>query len=590
VLAAGLAALLVGAVALTIGCVVLTRRNWLHRYPTPAGWTSSSWAYFTAGWASVLLAQVGGLWLWWRAPRNPTGRWLWLAGASLGVWFVGTYWASPWGSILMLAVLVFRPALAMALLGWPTGRPTRLIRRWIVGIAIVAAVASVLIELTTAGQLPPHWPADPLAPFEVAWVGSTMLPAWAWAFQFAAAIALAAVAISRRARLPAGARDLMTPVTIAAVVVAASDIISAVVVTLAAELLYDTSRGQNTLLGTVNLAQNYAQVGVAAVGIVVAAGRRRRATTTAPRRLEIDLGRAAPLSCPDEALAHLVGDPTARVLHPQSDGAWLDEAGTPATLGRPGVVDTRILDGDGTTIAVLQTSQATAADASLLEMAAASLRTRLHNERAVAHAEARRRQLTRLQHTLLGQMDHARAQLERDLHDGAQQRLIGLTLAMRLSARNPDLATRAALREELLATRQVLVDLVAGEAPIALSGGLAAALRLLSSSSPVAVDLRVSGDLAPDDPLATTAWFVASEGLTNALKHSGADHIALDASVDPGAVTVRVRDDGCGGATRPRSITSRVQDAGGTIDLTSEPDRGTDLVVRFERPAIGAAS
>jgi signal transduction histidine kinase len=417
-----------------------------------------------------------------------------------------------------------------------------------------------------------------------------MLPAWAWAFQFGAAIALAAVAISRRAQLPHGARDLMTPVTVAAVVVAASDILSAVVVTLAAELLYDTNRGQDTLLGTVNLAQNYAQVGVAAVGILVAAGRRRRATATAPRRLEIDLGRAAPLSRPDEALAHLVGDPTARVLHPQSDGAWFDEAGNPATLGRAGVVDTRVLDGDGTTIAVLQTDEATAADTSLLEMAAASLRTRLHNERAVAHAEARRRQLTRLQHTLLGQMDHARAQLERDLHDGAQQRLIGLTLAMRLSAPSPDLATRAALREELLATRQVLVDLVAGEAPIALSGGLAAALRLLSSSSPVAVDLQVSGDLAPDDPLATTAWFVASEGLTNALKHSGADHISLDASVDLRAVTVRVRDDGCGGATRPRSITSRVRDAGGTIDLTSEPDGGTDLVVRFERPEIGAAS
>ncbi len=267
----------------------------------------------------------------------------------------------------------------------------------------------------------------------------------------------------------------------------------------------------------------------------------------------------------------------------------MTDVGSAAELGLPDLVDTRVLDGHGTAVAVIQTGEATAADAVLLEMAAASLRTRLGNERAAALAEARRRQLVKLQHSLLGQMDHARRQLERDLHDGAQQRLVGLTLATRLAARQHDLSQREALREELLATRQLLVDLVDGEAPVALGGGLAAALDLLSSSSPVTVDLRVSGDLDRDDPLATTAWFVASEGLTNAVKHSGAARIGLDASVDAAAVVVRVRDDGCGGALRPpRSITARAHEVGGVVELTSEPGRGTDLVVRFARAGAGS--
>ena len=96
-------------------------------------WSASYYLYFSVLGLSLLLGIFGGLWLWWRAPSLSTGLWLWFAAFSLSLWVIGTYWPSAWGMQLYLFIYCYRPALAMVLFGWPTGRPATRVRRWIFG-------------------------------------------------------------------------------------------------------------------------------------------------------------------------------------------------------------------------------------------------------------------------------------------------------------------------------------------------------------------------------------------------------------------------------------------------------------------------
>src|SRR5215831_6276701 len=141
------AALVLSSVAIAMASIVLVRTNWQRREPGVFGWTVAETAIFTAGWTSVVAAEFVGLWLWWRSPGARTGFWLWLAGAALGVWFIGTYWPNPWATQLTYAIYAFRPALAMAILGWPTGRPTRRVRRWILAIAVAYPIEGFVATL-----------------------------------------------------------------------------------------------------------------------------------------------------------------------------------------------------------------------------------------------------------------------------------------------------------------------------------------------------------------------------------------------------------------------------------------------------------
>src|SRR5215472_7997950 len=218
-----------GGVILTGTGAYLTFSHWAMRYGSGYGWTNSEWAYFAAGWASVLGAQLSGLWLWWKAPGNLTGRWLWLAGVALGLWFVGSYWPRRWAELLTLTVYFFRPALAFALLGWPTGRPTRRVRNWIVAWTVTAVVSNVGTGLFTGSMNSVYWPANPLAPFDVPWVNDTVGAGFRFALYFIVPVVAIVVFVRRRRRLPRGARRLLTPITVAGVSVAGSDLLDSIV-------------------------------------------------------------------------------------------------------------------------------------------------------------------------------------------------------------------------------------------------------------------------------------------------------------------------------------------------------------------------
>jgi signal transduction histidine kinase len=158
---------------------------------------------------------------------------------------------------------------------------------------------------------------------------------------------------------------------------------------------------------------------------------------------------------------------------------------------------------------------------------------------------------------LVASGDAARRRLERDLHDGAQQRLV--TVAMELGAvvrlaagsGSPDVAARAeAVRAQLLEATAELREMARGLHPAVLTqDGLEAALGFLADRSAIPVRLSVTVDRRLPAELEATAYFLVSEGLTNAAKHAGAQHVSVRAELAGSGLTVEVSDDGIGGAT-----------------------------------------
>jgi signal transduction histidine kinase len=491
--------------------------------------------------------------------------------------------------LLYWFIYLFRPALAMVFLGWPTGRPSARVRRWIAWFVAVQLATGLIIGLWGGPSAARGWPRDPLAPFHVGWVGPLFGWLTGWLLFWFPAVAVVIALVRRYRGLPGGARRLLAPITVAGVLVAGSDVISGLASLLPANVTYDSRTNHQTVIGAANLTQNYAQLLVAAIGICIAFGFRRRAVRSGERHLVLDLGAARPLSTPAAALQQLLGDPSARILYPRAENTWIDSDGISVPAGCPHRVVTNVLDSGGTVIAAIETDGRRGVHPSLVEVAAATVSGAIANGLALAVANARLGELEALQHALLDAIDDSRSRLERDLHDRAQQRLVGLALAARMAARAPDRESVAAIRREVQQAHVELDQLIDGAVPVPLTRGLCAALMTLAAANPVPTGVHADGDLGPEDPLARTLWMVASEAVTNAEKHSDATQIHIDLLVDPQHVTLRVQDNGTGGvAETPRSIRQRVDDVSGRVEVVSPTGAGTEVTVTCRREATVA--
>jgi PAS domain S-box-containing protein len=185
--------------------------------------------------------------------------------------------------------------------------------------------------------------------------------------------------------------------------------------------------------------------------------------------------------------------------------------------------------------------------------------------------------------------DDARRRLERNLHDGAQQRLIALLLQLRGAQRAalpPDDIVRTAV-EELQAAVRELRELAQGIHPSALTErGLAAALRIVAARAPLDVELDVT-DTPLETNVAVAAYYIVSEALNNVAKYAGASRAAVRVRDSGDRLVVVVEDDGRGGAdldggTGLRGLVDRVSALDGRIDVDSPPGGGTRL--RAELP------
>ena len=206
-------------------------------------------------------------------------------------------------------------------------------------------------------------------------------------------------------------------------------------------------------------------------------------------------------------------------------------------------------------------------------------------ESSAALAASRRR--------IVAASDETRRQIERNLHDGTQQRLVSLGLAVRAAEANlgPE---RQDVQDQLSRVANGLADAIEdlqeisrGIHPAILSrGGLGPALQTLAHRSAIPVDLNITTDVRLAEPIEVAAYFVASEALANAAKHSDATRIDVSLEQRDDKLLLSVRDDGVGGADAARGsgivgLHDRVEALGGSLRVDSRPGEGTQIVARL---------
>jgi signal transduction histidine kinase len=211
---------------------------------------------------------------------------------------------------------------------------------------------------------------------------------------------------------------------------------------------------------------------------------------------------------------------------------------------------------------------------------------------AVANAEAHA-ELTASRARIVAAGDQARRRIERDLHDGAQQRLVSLALRLRsaTAAIPPELGEAhqelAGVQAELDEVLGELRELSRGIHPSILTeGGLGPALRTLARRSSVPVELQVGTEGRLPERVEVAAYYVVAEALTNVAKHAGASVVQVEVDSDDGLVRLDIRDDGVGGADPTRGsglvgLKDRVAASGGSLRVDSRPGQGTSLLVEL---------
>jgi PAS domain S-box-containing protein len=187
--------------------------------------------------------------------------------------------------------------------------------------------------------------------------------------------------------------------------------------------------------------------------------------------------------------------------------------------------------------------------------------------------------------------DETRRQIERDLHDGVQQRLVSLALAQRMAEAivPPELyelgVQLSQVADGLTDALEELQEISRGIHPAILAqGGLAPALKTLARRSPVPVELEVRAETRLPEPVEVAAYYVVSEALTNTAKHADASEVHVTVEARDGVLGLSIRDDGSGGADPARGsgligLTDRIDALGGTIEVVSPVGQGTTLLI-----------
>ena len=296
-----------------------------------------------------------------------------------------------------------------------------------------------------------------------------------------------------------------------------------------------------------------------------------------------------------DALARALRDPALELVY------WLPEFGSYANLeGRAVDFDqigenrsVTLIGAEGTHVAALVHDSALENEPELLEAAAAAAAISLENGRLHAELRARVEDLRGSRARIVQAGQEERQRLERNLHDGAQQRLIALSLELRLlEQRFPGDAEAHALldhaRQEIATSLEELRDVARGIHPAVVSGhGLAVALEQLAVRAPVSVDLRVAVSERLPEHLEVAAYYVVSESLTNIAKHAQASAASIDVARDRNELVLEIVDNGVGGADPERGsglrgLADRVEALNGRLRVWTP--RGGGTRVRAEIP------
>ncbi len=270
------------------------------------------------------------------------------------------------------------------------------------------------------------------------------------------------------------------------------------------------------------------------------------------------------------------------------DGGYVDGAGRSVELPAEGSdrAVTPLYQG-GARVAAIVHDARREDERDLVRAVATAAELALENEHLGTELRAKIEQLSASRARIVESSDTARRRLERDLHDGAQQRLVSLALRLRILRSeldgNPEAARELeAARGELDQALEELRKLARGIHPSVLSDrGLDAALEALAHRAPLPVELEAAGGRLPER-VESTAYFVVAESLTNVAKYSRATHANVNVRRDNGGVLVEVSDDGVGGADPTKGsglhgLLDRVSALDGRLEVDSRPGRGTTV-------------
>ncbi|HEY3333616.1 MAG TPA: histidine kinase [Candidatus Limnocylindrales bacterium] len=553
------------------------------------GFRTDALAFITdavTGWILV----AAGLVTWSRRPDSRTGVWLVAAGY---LWYVGDlYFVLPSVSIVPLLSFGLRGAydvlLAAALLTFPgsrfSRRPARLA---VLGVAATwgARAVTFLITARPGFGYPDNGTPNPFLLFDDGALAHNLDLDLTMA-RGVAILIVGLMAAVRLTRVSPATRRVLMPVTIGGVIWATTTFL----VDLGA-LVDANVRGQ--LLPWAHAAwwpvPEYLVRGSAApVGFLVGALMLRTARSAVVDLVTGFEGR--PLRARLEpSLRSAIGDPGLRVLYPDGDTSWSDGTGRTAgaPTASPGIAATPIIS-HGQTRAVLLHDAALLEDPGLVGAVTATVRLAIDNEQLTEDLEAQLEETRASRRRIVDAADAERQRIERDLHDGAQQRLVSLAISLRMLGDSLGDEASSEVRDELSAAGtelreaiEELRELAHGLDPAILrESGLGPAVRSLAERCPTPTRVRIEFDGRLARPIEATAYFVVAEALTNVTKHASATAVAVSLRLDGGHLLVEVEDDGLGGASAAsgsglRGLADRVAAAGGRFDLGSVAGRGT---------------
>ena len=556
-----------------------------------AGWAALTLTFFRSGGRLnvepplvVAFVALGSLWIlaglvaWWKRPDNHTGALMTAAGFLVLTWVPSSWEASLPSTVFGITDRLFLAVAVHLFVAFPRGRLASPTER----VVVAAAYADVLLVAGLGSQLF-RGPDDPFlvgGPRNLLLVHDDLRLADAlelWAdVALAALFVVAVVLLARRWRTAsAPARRALAPVLWS----------GALVLFLGAALLthypsYDTLEGSILL-----------SVFLVAVGIVplafLAGLLRTRLHRTVVADLVVELGSPLRPAQVRDALARTLGDPSLELAFWLSeDKRYVDAEGkTLEPADQPGRVAT-VLEHDGQRLAALVHDRALLDDPELVQAVGAAASLALENARLQAELRAQLAELRASRARIVEAGDAERRRLERDLHDGAQQRLLGIRLALQLAhgQAGDERAVEQLLDDadaEVVGALEELRALARGIHPAILTDeGLAPALAALARRSPLPVELAVGAERLPA-PVEATAYFVAGEALANVVKHASASRVVIHTTRTNGRLVIDITDDGNGGADGDgaglRGLRDRVEALDGYLTVESPRGGGTRL-------------
>ena len=491
-----------------------------------------------------------------------------LSGVDSSVAYTLSQWAGNW----------WTPLFAALVLSFPSGRLSSRIDWAIVGAFTFGAVVLQLVWLFFL-PFPPGKEnvflisADPDL--------ANVIDRFEASFNATVGLALAVIAISRWLRAAPPLRRLLLP-TLAGGVTALILVVTIYYDVITGEFIRSSQQIFAVLLVSVPLAFLFGML-------------RQQLARAGMADLVVALQRAPESHRLSDALAKALGDPSLVLAYwlPRFD-AYVDAEGSPVALPQEGSGRaTTFVDNDGHHIAALVHDSALAHQPDLLEVVCAAANVALERERLQAELEARVVELQASRERIVTAGDAERRRLERNLHDGAQQRLVAIALQLSLlkgriqsdPATAEQLATSAG--DELALSLAELRELARGIHPAVLEHGLAAALDSLAARASVPTKVLFEASERLPEPVELAAYFVASEALANVAKYAHATTVSMRVWRTAAIASIEIADDGIGGADDTggsglRGLADRVEALEGHLRVSSPVGAGT--VVTAELP------